>query len=489
MELRKFFWSLIVAGSVVQTVGLSSAFAGGLRADAGTNQQIQQCGPVLKMTSEEREKLMLLNAKLSYLEGTYGTAKFEPQLKIVTDEYYPSNQKLSSVTPTFFKRLDNRVAQERLRHLIAKTIGLSTREWLAFEGQMKAISIFDSGGGHVNNPLDKAATRLIQVIQESQKSASEKKLATAPFEEAYVSVAEMYAQLMELKAINGEISNAELGKWKSVAVAAIAAASGAVIGGTIKYGKPVVKWTGQQFRFLGHQVSDSLRTIRGYQAAGQIVGGSAVGLVGAPAVTTANDSFWTVTNAWVDSLNNNSSYGCELNKQMSLWADKFKDNTLAAMQIGAAFGAGGGALTLNPTAAKYLLKTTWAAILTAQGYSVAKGVVKGYQSYIYYSYAAEAEKRGDSELSDKFLRQARAAAQEAGHAALEAAIVATLTHHVGHHRREAFHKGAEEIRMLYATSADTIPTAFHAIEKTAHDTYPLMKMAIAAGLSWYSITK
>ena len=470
MELRKFFLSLLVAGCAVQNLAPVAAHAAApVGADTGVTAKVQQCGPALKMTSEETEQFMLFNAKLSHLDGLHGKPSFTTSLNKIIEENYPSNQRADSVTPTFFKRLENRVAQEHLRDLIAKTIGLNRPEWQTFDGLMKSITIFRASGSTA--PMDKAAMKLVDTLKEAQSRASEKKLDTLVFEETYVSIVEMYANLLEIRTINGEVVDAEIGKFRTVVAGTIFAVAGYTFMSTFKYGGKIVEGSGK----LVSRISKHPAIAGKLASLGQIIGGGAVGAMGAPAAHVMFDAYNAVSTAITDSFNNKTTYSCELRKQMSIWSENAAHHTLESLKVGIGFGVAGGAFTVTAASSKLLLRLTWHMVQVAQTYAIAKIGIKSWNAIEMYTLAGEADRAGDAALSEKLLNKSRKFAQEAGNAALESIIIGTLTSHLYHHKQEAFEKGAAEIRKLYATSADTIPTAVEALKNTVRESFTFVQ--------------
>ena len=332
---------------------------------------------------------------------------------------------------------------------------------------MRNITLHRSTSGDVRNPFKKTAIVLIKTLEnEKQKISNREKL---DYREAILATAEMFAYLQKWRAINGEILDAEVeATSKTVAVIAIGAVGLGVLYSTLIVAGPVVGFAGT---VGGSLTTNAIWAVR-LAKVGEILAGGGVGLVGAPAARTSIDSYHTVTEAWKQSLNNNSSYSCELVKSVSHWREVAGQHTLSAALLGTTMGVGGGMFTLTGVGAKLLLRVTGAGVLAAQGYSVAKMGQKTYQSILHYNLAQEASNQGDVARARELTEKARNFAQEAGDKALESIIIATLTVHVAKHYSHALQEGASSIRKLYAASADTIPTAGLAIKDIVDSVRP-----------------
>jgi hypothetical protein len=429
-----------------------SAFAG-----AATGHGASACAPSLAMSAQEVDSLYQFNANLSWLDGKYGRPNFSASLVSIIDAKISKKEKLANVSPFYFERIGNLVEQAKLRDLIAKTIGLENQAWKNFDYHMRNITLHRSTSGNLLNPFSSVAVRLIKTIEQKRPSANGK----SEFTEAILATAQMFDYLQKWRVLNGEILDAEVeATSKTVAVIAIGAVGLGVLYSTLIVAGPIVGGSGVA---MGSLASNAVWAAR-LAKVGEILAGGGVGLVGAPAARTSIDSYHTVTEAWKQSLNNHSSYACEITKSVEHWKEVAGQNTLSAAILGTTMGVGGGAFTLSGAGAKVLLRVTGAGVLTAQGYSVGQMGYKAYQSVLHYNLAEEALRMGNVERSRQLTEKARDLAQEAGDKALETIIIGVLTNHVVHHYKHALHDGASAIRKLYAASADTIPTAGLAIK-------------------------
>lgn len=446
---------------MIQAISLFLALILMIPAGAFAAPASENCAPRKEMTMQESDAFLMFNARLSHLLYHYGKPSLETKLQEIITNQWPK-VKMIQVSPIFFERVQNLVDQARLKDTVARTIGLEHKSWINFESQMRTITLLNSTGGDLLNPLDKAGLNLLKSIGEmeapkdSALSAQEWNTLKA---EAIARSTTMYMYMLRWKALNGEIiDEVAQAHGKVMAVAAIGLVGGAVLCSTLVVSAPIVSGAGVTAAGLSTNPVVTAMLAKIAEAAA----GSVIGLFGAPAAQTLQDSYLTITDAKKNSLNNQSSYSCELSKRIGQWKSEAGEKTVSAALTGAGMGAAGGLLTFTGAGSKVVLYATGIGVGVAQLYALGKMSESTIESLAYYKLAEDAEASGDHDLALKHLFHARDLAQEAGEKALESIIIGTLSYHVSHNFKHALHKGESAIRQLYAASADTIPTAAQA---------------------------
>lgn len=418
------------------------------------------CAASKELSMKERDSFIGFHARLSHLQAWYGKKAFEIRLNDIIQKYWPKLTVIE-ISPFYYEKVLNLIDQARLRNSIALTIGIENDAWLRFEKQMKAITVFGMTGGDGMNPLDKVATNLVKTIGAAKRPS--KDISDNEWEirraEALARTVEMNTYLLRWKALNSDIMDERAAiAAKKLAILGISMVGGAVLVGTLVLAAPAVMGAGA----IGAGLSTNPVVSTLLMKVAETAAGSALGFVGAPAAILVQDSYLTVAKASANSLNNQSSFSCELSKQMGVWQQQGPGRLLSASLIGAGMGAGGGFLTFSGKSAKLVLYATGLGVAIAQAYALGKMTQEAVATVALYRLAEEAAEAGQNAQAKEYLIQARAMAIAAGDHGLEAIIVATLSYHVAGHFRQALHEGAGAIRQLYAASADTLPTAANA---------------------------
>ena len=402
------------------------------------------CPRSLAMSVDETESFQLFNAKLSHLLDAYGKPNFEKRLSEIVSASLPGRQMAAAVSPLYFERLQNLVDQARLKNAVALTIGLDSLAWQNFEYHIRNITLHRRVSHNLMNPFDRSAIAVMREIKE--KTVGKGKDLELKGVEAISRLGGMFAQLQRLRVANGEIRDAEADAMaRTVAVAGIGLIGAGVVYSTLFISAPLLATAGA--------AAGSLASL------GEIAAGGLIGLVGAPGARTAFDAYHTLSESYKQSLNNDSSFNCELGQQIGHWKSVARDHLVSAAILGSGMAVGGGTLTLVAAGSKAVLAVTFGGVMAAQGYSIVKLGEKTYLAISHFEMARAAEEAGDLKRARELTLKARDYAQEAGDKALESIIIGTLTNHVLHHARHAYHEGASAIRKLYAASADTLPTA------------------------------
>lgn len=457
-EVRRMFQKTLSCILAALLVG-HSAVAATPAAPAGP-----ACPLNLELSQSEFDAFIMFNARLSHLLDFYGTPGFEGKLQSIVESYWPKTLVIQ-VSPFFFEKVANLVDQARLRHSIALTVGLGSDSWYRFERPMKDISLMQQQGFSLVAPIEQTVQTLLKEISAAKKPAA---VAAELWElqkaEAIMRVSQMFDFMMRWRVLNGNlIDERAAASAKSVAVLAIGLVGAGVLGSTLVVSAPVVSGAG----LLAARIATTPAMARLLMKVAETAAGSAIGFFGAPAAIVVQDSYQAYSEATKQSANNQTSFSCEIAKQNELWRQQAGGKLMSAALIGASMGLGGGVLTFTTRSARLVLYATGFGVGVAQLYALGKMSASTVESLALYKMAEESEAAGKHEQALDQLFRARDLAQEAGEHGLEAIIISTLSYHVGNHFTHALHKGASAIRQLYAASADTLPTAAHAVVDTA----------------------
>lgn len=438
------------------------------------------CAISNELSEKEQYNYLMFNARLSHLLDHFGKPTFEAKLKEIVEGGWPRT-KMIQVSPIYFERLQNLVDQQRLKDSIARTIGLDSKEWAGFESQMRGISLHSGTGNDLNNPFDKVSIQLLKAIgrygwpSESKLTREEKEVIRA---EALARVSTMHAFLQRWRVLNGEIIDQRAeASAKTVAMVAIGLVGAGVLASTLVISAPIVGAAGTYAATLSTNPLVASLLVKTAETAA----GAAIGFYGAPGATLVQDSYHAISEANKRSANGQTVLACELGKTGDQWRQIAGGKLLSSALTGASMGLAGGALTFTAASAKVVLWGTGFGVGVAQLYAIGKLGQTALESLNYYKLAEESEDAGNHALAVEQLKKARDLAQEAGEHGLESIIIGALSYHVATHFRHALHEGESAIRQLYAASADTIPTAERAAEKTIQAVAATARASAVAG--------
>jgi hypothetical protein len=423
------------------------------------------CSATMELTMKERDAIGMFHAYLSHLLYKYGKPDFEEALGKIVANSWP-RAKVIQVAPTFYERAVNLVDQERLKNSIALTVGLDSPLWDPFNKDMGKITLMDGfaevpGGYRPGRAptLEKQTMKLLAAIRGSQPPPK-RGFTREEFEqvkaEAIARVSEMYSYLMRWSMINrGLIDERGAASAKKIAVIGVGMIGAGVLVSTMMVSGPLVAGAGAYAGSLSTNPVVSALLVK----LGEAAAGSLLGVVGAPAVHVIKDANHTLSEAGKRSANLQTSYACELSRQIDEWKAEGGGPYLSAALYGGAMGLGGGALTFTRASAQVVLYATGFGVGVAQLYSLGKMSSLAMESLAYYKLAEEAEAAGEHEKAVKLLYHSRDLAQDAREKGLESIIIGVLTHYLTEHFRTAMVEGENAIRVLYANSADTLPLA------------------------------
>jgi len=406
------------------------------------------------MSLAENSAYLSFNARLTHLMHFYGRPEFESRLEGIVLREWPK-ERLDEVSPLFYERVQNLVDQARLKHAVAKTIGLKNKAWVDFEWLMRNITLLQSTGHNLSLPLDKTAENLIRTLGKyhSMERNDGWQLAKA---EAVLRATDMSLHLLRWRVINGSlIDERAAASGRKLIVIGIGAAGAGIIIGTTLFAAPVVLGAGTAAGGLSTSPVIAALLVK----LGEVGAGAGLGMIGAPAVTTMLSSYQTLTEASRQSNIQRTSFACEMGKQITKWKDRAPNELLTSAVIGTAWGAGGGIATFHPMTAKLVLYATGLGVGAAQLYAVGKMGQKTLESLAHYRMAQEAEMAGDFEGARAHLQKSRDLANEAGEKGLESVIIGVLAVQIRLDFRRALREGAGAIRKIWAAASDTVPSA------------------------------
>lgn len=416
------------------------------------------CPRTMALTMHERDAIVMFHARLSHLMYKYGRPDFEASLEKIVKESWPK-AKVIQVSASFVERALNMVDQARLRHAIALTAGLDSEAWSEFEREMKAVTLFDSYVVTKWEKFPKQTVKLFEAIKNSRPS-SKNSISREQYEvlkaEAIARVSDMASYLLRWSVINrGLIDERAAVAHKQLAIIGVGVIGGGVMISTMVASGAIVAGAGA---YAG-SLSANPATAALLTKLGEVAGGVALGVVGAPAAQAIGDSHQAYSEAKKQSQNLQTSFSCELGKQMQEWKDRGASPYLTAALYGGGLGAVGGTLTLSRVGSQVVLYGTTGAVAVAQGSTLLEAGSLSWQSIDYFRLAQEASDAGDHDKAMKLLFKARDLSQRAQAKSLESVIIATLSAYIVGNFRTAMVQGEQAIRTMYANSADTIPLA------------------------------
>jgi hypothetical protein len=455
--LRQNLFSKAVA------IGTALALAGcattSTRLPAQSAPAVKACPQAKQMSPAETEAYLLFYAKLSHLLPFYGKPSFEGKLKSIVSEQWP-RIRLGDVSYLFYERVQNLVDRARLQNLITQTIGTDAPEWKAFNWIVHDIYVHQETGHNLLHPLAPTTEKLLRALS-NWKSRSKDEAISSLRAETILRVTDHYVQLTRWRALNGDIMDERAAaSAHSAALLGIGLVGAGVIVGTTVLSGPMVAGAG----VIGAGASGNPVVAALLAKLAESAAAAALGFAGAPAAVATQGAYLTYTEAAKRSANDNTSFSCELSRQVDDWKGRAGGELLSSALYGASIGMGGAVLTFNPIAAKAVLYSAGFGTAVGQAYAVGKMSQKTIESLAWYKAAQQAEAAGDQAEAKRLLRLARDAAQEAGDQGLQSILIATLSVQVGMSFKQALAQGETAIRQLWAASADTVPSAATSIQ-------------------------
>ncbi len=433
------------------------------------------CPLTLDIRFEERGDVTMFHAQLSKLNRHYGKSTFESKLQELIKAHWPQPKRIE-ISPTFWERVLSIVDMQRVRHFASLLLrqdhhqGLRDDDYYWFDHHMKHIMLTGSTAGDLRHPLDKMTEN---VIKKMAKAKAPKEYTKESWEmvktEGIARVSEMFTFLSRWRVINGQIIDMKGAiAARKMALFALAAIGAGVLIGTMVVSGPLIAGAGSAAGGLSANPVVAGLLVKVAETAA----GSMLGVVGAPAAMMIQDSYLMYSEADKQSKNNQTDLNCELMKRIQIWKSNAAEEYLSAAVTGGALGFAGGALTMTRAGAQMVLYATGFGVGVAQLFAVGKMSMKTVEALAYYRLAEDALEAGDRALAVQLLHHARDLSQEAGEKALESIILAVLSYYLVNNFKGAVKNGAGAIRVLYANSADTLPTAEKGVEDLIIDIMP-----------------
>lgn len=436
--------------------------------DSVASDAAKPCPISLDLRFEERGDVTMFHAQLSHLRRHYGKPGFEQKLQELVKKHWPEAKRIE-ISPTYWERILSIVDMQRVRHFAALLLredhyqGLQDEDYYWFDHHMKHIMLTGSTAGDLRHPLDKMTENVIKKMARSKApkgySKEEWELVKA---EGIARVSEMFTFLSRWRVINGKIIDAKgAAAARKMAIFALGAIGAGVLVGTMVVSGPLIGGAGAAAGGLSSNPVVAGLLVKVAETAA----GSLLGIVGAPAAMMVQDSYLMISEADKQSKNNFTDLNCELMKRIEIWKSHAAEEYLTAAVTGGALGLAGGALTMTRAGAQMVLYATGFGVGVAQLFALGKMSIKTVEALAHYKMAEEALEAGNRELALQLLHKARDLSQEAGEKALESIILGVLSYYLTQNFRGAMKNGAGAIRVLYANSADTLPTAEKGVEE------------------------
>ncbi|MBY0314542.1 MAG: hypothetical protein K2Q26_03420 [Bdellovibrionales bacterium] len=426
-------------------------------------ESLAACPVNMDLQFEERGSFTMLNARLSHLRDHYGKPTFNNKLISILEVHDAwARTNLIEISHSYMERIDNLVQQQFLKNLIAMTVGLDDPQWELFERAMRNVTLFDGltynkWGKFTSDTL--ALVKKIETLspsrfQNQNLSLEAKNLMKA---RAVAAIASMSTYLERWDQINRVIVEERArASGRQFAITSVTVASSAILIGSLVYSGPIVVAAGT---FARGFAADAF--IAGhFTRIGQVMGGVGLGAAGAPTAKLLSDSLATNLEASRHAANRGTLLSCELDKAILAWGKRGYLPYLQASVAGGVVGLGGVA-TFSTLGSRALLVLTTFGVGVAQISSLHGLSSNSILSLAEYRMAVEAINNENRDLAKHHLERSRYYAQLAGERGLESIVVGALSVSIVGGLKSAVIEGEKAIRIMFANSSDTIPTALN----------------------------
>ncbi len=431
----------------------------------------ETCPLNMELNSEEKLALHLFTNRLQGMIAHYGKSSFQAALNGILDKHYP-DQKVIEVSPVFYERILYIVDQQLLWNDIELTIGKNHPLWWRdYKPYMQTVTHFHYGlRDWEHDKLQVTLEKLTELISGLTIQTMKKKgLTQAEVDtikkRTLLELEDVHMYIERWNIINHEIAQAHINdNLRTAGLVALGFLPGGVIVATTIRSGVII---GAATRFAMTVAGDVASASR-LQKTSQILMGGVFGVAGGAAIQMDIDIYNIIAEASRNSKNNHSLYACEIDKQIRAWKSRGVAPYLKAAALGGSIGVGGGILTTNAvTAAALMHVTRWG----VNGALLYKTYEFGEHTWASYSKLAEAQDvmaRGGNaeqvlknrEEAKQILREARFDRQNAYEALLETLFIGLLAKEIHHEFPHAMNAGDDAIRILFASSADTMGTAY-----------------------------
>jgi hypothetical protein len=417
------------------------------------------CPVSLDLNPEEHDAYIEFHARLSHLLNYYGHDSFASKLNEIITTQWPE-KKVIEISPIFMEKVLNLVDQQYLKDSIARTIGLNHPAWQEFERVMKRVTLMTYTTENKYGAFTKKTEALIKAIETVPRKYMKPQVYSA--EQAGVLKARAISRIANMTVFlaRWDIINREITKQRGEAAGkqlllnTVSVAAGGLLIASIVYSGAIVAGAGT---FAASFASDAVVAAQ-LARLGQVVGGMGMGVVGAPTTVLLTDSTNAVLEAQRQAADNHSVYACELDQQMKEWKARGVSPYLNAALVGGSVGAVG-VVTFTTLGAQTILYSTALSVGIAEAYMLGQINDYGMKSLAEYNMAIKAHERGDDEEARAHLRKSREYAQAGGQSVIQALVVGALSISIASEFGPALRDGEAAIRVMFANSSDTLPTA------------------------------
>lgn len=419
------------------------------------------CESHRSLTAEDRGKLDLFRSHLSHLEAV----RAQPTDKGITyaqklKEIIQQHQDLfnNSSSPAVQEQAISLLLYENLKQVLFKTVGLDNPEFTNFDRQILSTQV-------MNNMTTSLITKATLALQakiwkwmndlpaasgqtgDDEVSRSTRSLRRIAKGEALLSLLDaVYRDALHKAQLNKEKSLDELTLYQQV--------SASILG------------TGVTAAAMYGSASLVTSASMAFATTGGLMAGCTIGAAGAAGATILQQQYQVYSNAYLLSIERNTSFSCELRQQLQ--ADGYRP--MEAIINGFAQGGAAGCIlpgigVLAPHTTIFMVHNAVrlaTSIVSAQFVHDAYLAVRSYliyRSLRSYQQAEQAADQGNMQEAAKYLKEAHQQAQKAGAHALDAALTGIVLRGFGAEVQHAFKAGREAIIALIAKSADNAAVA------------------------------
>lgn len=422
------------------------------------------CPVNVDFNREEIVALRLFLNRLSSLQKHFGRTTFQENLVSVLMQNFP-DKKVVEVSAAFYERVLHLVDQQYLANDIAMTVGTHHRLWWnEFRPQMQNVT-------HYRRPIRgfelkrfrQSTEDLINTVISLTPDQMEKRGLRSS--EADIIKARTVMGLQEVHAFieNWHLINLQLQRMRTanttvnISLLALGLFPAGVIATTTVKANAIIAAAS---RFAVSFSSDAV-VARRLSRLSQVLASGSMGAAGGTAAVMLSDISTVLTTSGRNSRNNDSLYMCELNKQLIALKQRGAAPYLSGMAIGGTIGAGlvGGSLFLSKTGNRALLTTTVLGVGGVTMYSMNQIRKDTMIAIAELEYAKAAMESGDRPLAMFHKQKARQHQGDAKVMSVNFVLLSILSWQLRLDTPHAYRQGEELIRSIFASSADTLPTA------------------------------
>lgn len=448
-------------------------------ADPPGSRSATQCPVDVRLKSEEKRALRIFNDRMEGLLSHYGRNSMPAALASIVEREYP-DKRVIEVSPAFYEHALHYIDFAYVFNDIEMTIGKNHSLW-SRTGDFRRYRDKVMSGHHnglrtwERERFDAATENIIDVIQNLTPSQMRKRGLTQ--EETDIIKSRAMTGIINTYMIVGQWDEiykaiqAENARWMrdmALEIGLFALTGFALPGGLFVWTTIKAASLMQKTARLAVATSRSSGLVAArVTTMSDVFMASGLGAVGAPAGLRILDASGAVAESIRVSRNTDTILICQLGRQINALNARGLAPYFKAAVIGGTVGAAGAGITaISPAFARAVLEVTRYGVFVAQGYSIYSFGSSTVYSIQEFGYAQDAIENGDRDLALQHLRLAREHAVHANDAFMNALLLSLLTTQIQGNYSQVVSKmkiamgmAAVEIRALYASSADTLPTA------------------------------